>query len=58
MLREYDSVFNPHFSGYNGAVGPLEATVNMGPYNPCKGKAEFHNVLRINSSPFKRSLMN
>ena len=31
VTREYDNVFNPSFAGYNGAVGPFKATVNMGP---------------------------
>ena len=51
MLRKYDSVFNPCFSGYNGAVAsdPLDAKVNMGP----KGKAEFHSILRISLSSLR-----
>ncbi|CAC5413332.1 unnamed protein product [Mytilus coruscus] len=31
LLRKYDDVFSPTFKGYNGAVGALEAKVNMGP---------------------------
>ena len=38
MLRKYDSVFNPCFSGYNGASGPLDAKVNIGPIQPPQRK--------------------
>ena len=38
LLEEYDEVFNPKFSGYNGAVGPFEAKVNMGPVQPPQRK--------------------
>lgn len=31
LLNKFDDVFNPNFKGYNGAVGPLEVKVNMGP---------------------------
>lgn len=34
LLSEYDEVFNPSISGYNGAVGKFEATINMGPVLP------------------------
>ena len=34
LLREYDSVFDPQFPGYNGAAGPYKAKVNMGPVEP------------------------
>lgn len=37
-LRKYDSVFNSCFSGYNGASGPLDAKVNMGPIQPPQRK--------------------
>ena len=30
-IQEFDHVFDPNFPGYNGAVGPFEACVNMGP---------------------------
>jgi hypothetical protein len=32
------TVFNPHLSGYDGAVVPLEAKVNMGPVQPLQRK--------------------
>ena len=35
---EYDEVFNPTFPGYNGAAGPFEAVVNMGPVPPPQRK--------------------
>ena len=31
LLDQYDEVFNPAITGYNGAVGPFESKVNMGP---------------------------
>jgi hypothetical protein len=31
-------VFDPHFSGYNGALGPFKAVVNMGPIQPPQRK--------------------
>ena len=34
LLLEFDSVFNPKIQGYNGAVGPFQAKVNMGPVEP------------------------
>jgi len=34
LLEEYDEVFDPVFQGYNGAAGPFEAVVNMGPVQP------------------------
>ena len=37
-LKDYDSVFNPIFSGYNGASGPFQAKVNMGPVLPPQRK--------------------
>ena len=30
LHRQFDSVFNPHFKGYNGALGLFQARVNMG----------------------------
>ena len=38
LLRDYDDVFDPHFKGYNGAVGPYQARVNMGPVQPPQRK--------------------
>ncbi|CAC5380848.1 unnamed protein product [Mytilus coruscus] len=38
LLRQYDNIFSPTFKGYNGAVGALEAKVNMGPVQPPQRK--------------------
>ena len=38
LLLGYDEVFNPKFTGYNGAVGPFQAKVNMGPSQPPQRK--------------------
>ena len=39
LLLEYDRVFNPDISsGYNGAAGPIQATVNIGPVQPLQRK--------------------
>ena len=38
LLREYNSVFDPQFPGYNGAAGPYKAKVNMGPVDPPQRK--------------------
>ena len=37
LLEEYDEVFDPVFQGYNGAAGPFDAVVNMGPVQPPQG---------------------
>ncbi|KAL0153092.1 hypothetical protein M9458_051586, partial [Cirrhinus mrigala] len=36
--REFDEVFSPQFRGYNGAAGPFQARVNMGPVQPPQRK--------------------
>lgn len=38
LFNKFDNVFNPSFKGYNGAVGPLEAKVNMGTVQPPQRK--------------------
>ncbi len=38
VTRDYDNVFNPSYPGYNGAVGPFKAIVNMGPVQPPQRK--------------------
>ena len=38
LHKEYDDVFSPDFEGYNGAVGPYQAVVNMGPVEPPQRK--------------------
>ena len=39
LLTRYDRVFDPAITAYNGAVGPFQARVNMGPVElpPAKG---------------------
>ncbi|KAK3090592.1 hypothetical protein FSP39_012951 [Pinctada imbricata] len=37
-LRDHDSVFDPKYKGYNGAVGNFEASINMGPTQPPQRK--------------------
>lgn len=36
--REYDTVFSPSIKCYNGAMGPIEAVVNIGPVQPPQRK--------------------
>ena len=48
LLNEYDEVFNPSISGYNGAVGKFEATINMGPVLPHSVRAGFFSILETN----------
>ncbi|XP_071110370.1 uncharacterized protein [Haliotis cracherodii] len=38
LLTEFDDVFNQHIDGYNGASGPFQAFVNMGPVQPPQRK--------------------
>ena len=49
LLEVHDEVFNPTISGYNGAAGPFEAVVNMGPVQPPQRKGRLpqyaHNKL-------------
>ncbi|CAC5426727.1 unnamed protein product [Mytilus coruscus] len=37
-LNKYDDVYDPYFKGYNGAAGPFQARVNMGPVQPPQRK--------------------
>ncbi len=46
LLREHDEVFSPELSGYNGAVGPFEAVVNMGPVEPPQRKGRLPQYAR------------
>ena len=49
LLETYDDVFDPTITGYNGAVGPFKAVVNMGPVQPPQRKGRLpqysHNKL-------------
>ena len=38
LHKEFDKVFDPNFPVYNGAAGPVEAVVNMGPTLPPQRK--------------------
>ena len=38
LLSDFDSVFDPTIQGYNGAIGPFEAKVNMDPVEPTQRK--------------------
>ena len=38
VLANHDTVFGPDLPGYNGAAGPIEAQVNMGPVEPPQRK--------------------
>ena len=38
LHKEFSSVFNPQFTGYNGASGPIKAVVNIGPVEPPQRK--------------------
>jgi hypothetical protein len=46
LMREYDDVFDPSIRGYNGAVGPFEAKVNMGPVEPPQRKGRLPQYAR------------
>ncbi|CAG2238456.1 unnamed protein product [Mytilus edulis] len=41
LLRKFSEVFSPNFEGYNGEIGPFEASVNMGPVQPPQRKGVF-----------------
>jgi hypothetical protein len=55
-LYEFDYVFSPDSTGYNGAEGPLKATVSIGPV--LRAKDEYHNTLKTSLSSFKVNLTN
>ena len=38
LHAEFEDVFDPAYTGYNGAIGPFEAVVNMGPVQPPQRK--------------------
>ena len=46
VLQKYDNVFDPSLTGYNGAVGPFQATVNMGPVQPPQRKGRLPQYSR------------
>ena len=52
LLNEYDHIFDPNIKGYNGAEGPFEAKVNMGPVEPPQRKGRLpqyahHQLLEL-----------
>ena len=46
LFSDFDSVFDPTIQGYNGAVGPFEAKVNMGPVEPPRRKGRLPQYAR------------
>ena len=46
LHQQFDQVFDPKFPGYNGAVGPLKAVVNMGPVQPPQRKGRLPQYSR------------
>ena len=46
LLQEYDRVFDPQITGYNGAAGPIQATVNIGPVQPPQRKGRIPQYSR------------
>ncbi len=40
VIREYDTVFDPNHKCYNGAAGPFQAVINMGPVQPPQRKGK------------------
>ena len=37
-MKTYDRIFDPDITGYNGAAGPILASVNIGPVQPPQRK--------------------
>ncbi|KAJ8414133.1 hypothetical protein AAFF_G00067310 [Aldrovandia affinis] len=56
LHREFDEVFDPQFKGYNGAVGPFQAKVNMGPVQPLNARAGSHSTPGVSYKNFRHSL--
>ena len=46
LNRKYDNVFNPSIAKYNGASGPIQAVVNIGPSLPPQRKGRLPNCNR------------
>ena len=46
LHSQHASVFTPNFEGYNGATGPIKATVNMGPTEPPQRKGKVPQYAR------------
>lgn len=58
LLSEYDEVFNPRISGYNGAAGKFEATINMGPVLPPQRKGRVPQYSRDKLVELQQNLTN
>lgn len=54
---EFDNVFNPSISKYNGASGKIEAVVNIGPPFLLNAKAGFHSATGTPLRNYKTTLM-
>ncbi|CAC5388138.1 unnamed protein product [Mytilus coruscus] len=48
LLRKFSEVFSPNFEGYNEAIGPFEASVNMGPVQPPQRKGRMPQYSKNN----------
>ena len=46
ILEEYDDVFDPNYTGYNGHVGPSKAVVDLGPVQPPQRKGRLPQYAR------------
>ena len=46
LLTEFEEVFDHDYKGYNGASGPFEAVVNMGPVQPPQRKGRLPQYAR------------
>ena len=46
LLQKYDSVFNPTYKGYNGAMGDFQCHINMGPVQPPQRKGRLPQYSR------------
>ena len=52
LVKEYDDVFDRNISGYNGAAGPFEAVVNMGPVQPPQRKGRLPQYAPTRIRPY------
>ena len=58
LLETYDAVFDPTIPGYNGAMCPFEAVVNMSPVPPQQLKGRLPQYARNNIWSYSISSMN
>jgi hypothetical protein len=52
LVKEYDDVFDKNISGYNSAVRPFEAVVNMGPVQPPQRKGRLPQYAPTRIRPY------